>query len=384
MFRIGGALLVAAFLLMFTIFGCTISNKPDQPFFAVHDTINAPIPCDTTMMADSLRGKPYIEPGWDKGYANSMQYRIWLQRNKKMKRWVSQYSFIHLPPNAHIIDEQSFSTLHGTRVLVAWMTDLSVGIYYNDAAEEEKEMWWYKAKGSGYFEGDLHFTLVDPQARKEINTVHYVNYFVGVMFGTGHYVYDEILTTYPFAGEGILYHTKGGSDKHDGEADIMHLFDANGDGRKHEFLLYKKEVMGDRYLDAALFGYNERKDSFFAYQWTLTTYQDIGNPAADVFTGIEYGYPEDFSYIKKYGSGRLAKSVIQQNWVSAGDVAKLDSTGEAKIEFFDVTQYGEPTDYVYEEARYDAVRDEYSIMQVRLPLYYHLRILIDNDATGVY
>src|SRR4051812_40896638 len=87
---------------------CRCNRCAPIPFAQIHDTISAPILCDTTKMPDSLKGRPYMEPKWHPGYANSMQYRIWEQRNKKMKQWEQQYSYIPLLPNAHIIDEQSF------------------------------------------------------------------------------------------------------------------------------------------------------------------------------------------------------------------------------------------------------------------------------------
>jgi len=231
---------------------------------------------DTTFLKPS--GSNYTEPVWDTNYFSTTQYKLLQQRKREMRAWSKKYKRLQLPGNAIIIDAKTFSTPHGNRTILAWMQQVRVNLNTLENDREEQNEWSYVTNGSGYFDGLLYFTLVDESKLHIINTVR-IRHFTSSVNVTGDKVfYDEETIVYPFsinnplAGKeksyfGSAYHAIGGTKTKDGTADVLHLFDFNGDGKAYEFALFDQESVPT--LSSTLFGYNEKKDSLLWYSWNL-------------------------------------------------------------------------------------------------------------------
>lgn len=300
------------------------------------------------------------------------QYKLLVARKRQMKIWARQYIWVRLPDKAEIIEERKFETRHGGRTLLAWMLKpYSIVLNNYDIDDEEINQWWYGIRGSGYFEGRLGFTLVDVKNSSQINSTNFTNYYVGC-FDDTHYSYDEVATKYPYAmanpkyGRGnSVYVVNGGSKTEDGVPDIMHFFDFNGDGKPFEFLIYNRETSHS--TEGALFGYNEGRDSFYAYNWYNTAYK-IDTPGRTPITTEEmYDYANDFSLVKKIKHGRVTKDETLLQWTDISEEYKLDSSGTKVREYF-MGEFIDMPCYVYEKLSYDSTNNKYSWESISIPI----------------
>ncbi len=228
---------------------------------------------DTILLSDD--NVEFEEPEWDSFYLSTTQYSIWRKRALKMKEWKRKYSGLKLPRLANIIEETTFNTPKGSRSIIAWMTNMGVRLNMNEADENERIDWIYKIQGSGNFSGKLRLSLIDNVRGGIINTIS-----VGFLKEFQHHdtlTYSEDLLDWPFAilskefienyGYELLYHSNGSSAEKDGDAEVMHLRDINGDGKAYEFALFRQDYSFSFFC--SLFGYNEISDSLKWYGWDL-------------------------------------------------------------------------------------------------------------------
>ena len=330
-----------------------ISIRRDTTWLKANDTIEA-------------------EREYTKQEKQTSQYKILVARKRQIAIWAKQYAWVRLPDKAEIIDERKFETRHGSRTLLAWMLK-PYGVVLNnyDIDDNEIGQWWYGTQGSGYFEGRLGFTLVDVNNSRLINSVSFTSFFVGC-YNDRRYGYDEIYTKYPYAmanpkyerGNSV-YKVMGGSKTEDGVPDIMHFFDFNGDGKAFEFLIYKRETSHS--TEAALFGYNEARDSFYVYNWYNTAYKIDTPGRTRISTEEMYDYANDYSLVKKIKQGRVTKDETLLQWTDISEEYKLDSSGTKVGEYF-IGEFISMPCYIYEKLHYDSAKNKYFWQSISIPI----------------
>ncbi len=343
------------------------------------DTVYEVFTYDTTGLdADDMKGRE-LEMELYGDVRHTLQYRILLARRQKMKLWAANHQWLALPEGATIIDERTINTIYGRRTLVAWMTYLQTTINcYEGDDDPEFTAFWYATQGSGYFKGLLHFTLIDPARKKLINTVEFKDYYSGRLYKTNRYSSHQVLTTYPFSianpavnkryTHELWYKATGGSAHTDGEADVLHFFDFNGDGKPHEFLLY--DQVANTCCETSLLGYNEAKDSFFSYRWDVTEFNHDSTEQTKAVREKweDWECKNQFSYLKQITYGKVRVSSWRESRPSAELLPERFTQPLMKFERFDQSMIFAMEDYTYEEVRYEKVKDRYSMMLVRVPL----------------
>jgi hypothetical protein len=217
------------------------------------------------------------------------QWPIWHKRKKQMAVWKKDYAWMQLPEKATIIDTKTFSSPHGNRTIVAWMTDLIIQMSPTD------EYGCYTVtSGLCYFYGRLHFTLIDPAKKRAINSLYIYNHDEFERNDTTFYFESSEFFQYPLAianGKyrnemgGLIYFVNGGNKKAEGEADIMHMVDFNHDGKAYEFALFAQETCADK--NSTLCGYNEKKDSLVWYTWDITWKETSQKGQDSIYTSRE-------------------------------------------------------------------------------------------------
>lgn len=109
-----------------------------------------------------------------------------------------------------------------------------------------------------YYNGATRVSLVDPQARRVINTLK-----ISPEPGEGA---DEFDIPYSIRSD-FYYRVEGVPKETEGKPTIMWLKDYNGDGKAWEFALFDAQAcMG---LATTLIGYSERQDKVIQYQTHL-------------------------------------------------------------------------------------------------------------------
>src|ERR1700730_12007123 len=109
-----------------------------------------------------------------------------------------------------------------------------------------------------YYSGATRVSLVDPQARRVINTVK-----ISLETGEGA---DEFDIPYNIRPD-HYYHVENAPRETEGKPTIMWLRDYNGDGKAWEFALFDAQAcMG---LATTLVGYSEHQDKVIQYQTHL-------------------------------------------------------------------------------------------------------------------
>ena len=197
------------------------------------------------------------------------QYRLLVKRKQQIAVWSKKYAWAGLQ-NGTIIDERTFSTPSGNRTIVARMKCMVYAVHENEYSCPDV------TNGCGYFKGMLFFSLLDVGRHKLINTIP-VCYEDTWREGDTVFNHIRIQVVYPFSIAnpkkqskigGLIYEVIGGTDSTDGEADIMHMRDINGDGRAYEFGLYSQtSCMGK---ESTLIAYNAAKDSLYWCSWDMT------------------------------------------------------------------------------------------------------------------
>jgi len=155
-------------------------------------------------------------------------------------------SLIDLPAGGVVLEQRLLPpTEHGPRAVVLWM--LSPQASECPSAND----WAPSCPGSTrgcYVHGPTRVSLVDPVARRTLNTVEIFEPFGGTDTFD---VPRKLLMDGP-------YH-RG----HAGAPVILWLHDYNGDGKKFEFALFDAESCSD--LFTALIGYSSRQDRLVWY-----------------------------------------------------------------------------------------------------------------------
>ena len=291
---------------------------------------------DTILLSDD--NVEFEEPEWDSFYLSTTQYSIWRKRVLQMKEWKKKYSLLNLPRLANIIEESTFKTSNGSRTIIAWMTNMGVRLNMNDADENERIDWIYKIQGSGNFSGKLRLSLIDNVRHRIINTIA-VRYF-SERHKHDTLTYSEELLDWPFAilskehiqnyNYELLYYSNGSSAERDGEAEVMHFRDFNGDGKAYEFALFRQDYSFSFF--SALCGYCETSDSLKWYGWDL-----------------QYHY--NTAYIKD----TIVK--VKQYWIDYAAYLNFDMQGHLNFIRDYTGRMGNRYDY---RLRYDPLKDAYS------------------------
>jgi hypothetical protein len=166
----------------------------------------------------------------------------------------SQTDHYDLPSGAQVIEVQPLrSAKHPQRALMLWMLKpLKVPRDNPDDLYTCPEY----TRGSHYT-GPTRVSLVDPQAKKIINTIKILNY-------EGDDTFDI-----PYRIEsGLYYHVAGVPKGKEGKPTIMWLKDYNGDGQAWEFALF--DAIACMGLPTTLIGYSEAQDRVIQYPVELT------------------------------------------------------------------------------------------------------------------
>jgi hypothetical protein len=189
-----------------------------------------------------------------------------------------------LPANALIVETQP---VKANRILILWMVnprkyprDTSMGIY---SCPEE-------TRGS-YYSGPARVSLVDPNTRRIINTLHIREDYRDEEGP------DEFDLPYQIH-SGSYYRVPGVPVGREGKPQIISLRDYNGDGKAMEFALFEAPAcMG---LQTALFGYSERRDKVIQYPIHIQR-NEKGKRSNAVWYWIDYlfsGKPRQPGYWK--------------------------------------------------------------------------------------
>jgi hypothetical protein len=186
-----------------------------------------------------------------------------------------------------IIDITTFSTPNGKRTILAWMQDMR---YY--ISPDNLYTCPEATMGKGYFNGRLHFSLVNTANRKLINTISIAQENMYARDDSVYQQSDEFLD-YPFAignpnkrsalGD-LVYFATGGTDSTDGAADVLHLIDFNNSGKKHQFGLFIQIGCASKFC--TLIGYSDQDDELKWYKWHMTVKwtDENGKDATDTAT----------------------------------------------------------------------------------------------------
>jgi hypothetical protein len=166
----------------------------------------------------------------------------------------SQMDNYELPAGGQIIEFQPIESIkHPHRALMLWMqSPLKVP---RDNPDDPYTCPEY-TRGSHY-SGATRVSLVDPQAKKIINTLKILNF-------EGDDTFDI-----PYRIEaGLYYHVAGVPKGKEGKPVIMWLKDYNGDGHAWEFALF--DAVACMGLPTTLIGYSEAQDRVIQYPVALT------------------------------------------------------------------------------------------------------------------
>lgn len=158
------------------------------------------------------------------------------------------------PVGGQIIEVQPIQSIkHPHRALMLWMqSPLKVP---RDNPDDPYTCPEY-TRGSHY-SGPTRVSLVDPQAKKIINTIKILNF-------EGDDTFDI-----PYRIEaGLYYHVAGVPKGKEGKPVIMWLRDYNGDGHAWEFALF--DAVACMGLPTSLIGYSEVQDRVIQYPVALT------------------------------------------------------------------------------------------------------------------
>jgi hypothetical protein len=166
----------------------------------------------------------------------------------------SQMDNYGLPAGGQIIEVQPIqSSKHPHRALMLWMLNpLKVP---RDNPDDPYTCPEY-TRGSHY-SGPTRVSLVDPQAKKIINTVKILNFEGDDTFDIPYRIEN-----------GFYYHVEGVPKGKEGTPTLIWLRDYNGDGQAREFALF--DAVACMGLPTTLIGYSEAQDRVIQYPVALT------------------------------------------------------------------------------------------------------------------
>ena len=238
------------------------------------------------------------EDNYNEDYYPTSQYKIWKKRVEKILSWNNQYAYLKLPMNANIIDIATINTPKGPRTILAWMTDIKTNM-----SPDNEYTCPEVTQGKGYFNGRLHYTLVDNLNHKLINSIYVCQPDNFVHGDTLTYYEFNEFRDYPFAIANpkyqshvakFIYHARGGTDTTEGEAEVLYLWDFNNDGKAYEFSLFDQTSCVGK--GSTLFGYSERGDSLKWFAWEITNKAKGINQKDSTYTTKEYWLDEAMAF----------------------------------------------------------------------------------------
>ena len=275
---------------------------------------------------------PYA--GVPKDVLKMAQYKILARRLAQIKLWKKQFALLSLPRKATIIDVKGFSTAHGPRTIIAWMTDIAIHVDQDDMYTcPEVTM------GKGYFNGRLHYSLINTGKKKIINSIKIDDLNPFEEGDTIRYYESDEFLNYPFAianpryrntiGQ-LIYYTIGGTDSTEGEADILHFTDFNADGKKLELCLFNQGSCVGK--NSTLISYDEKGDSIKWISWDITWKNTAVNGKDSVYTTTEH-------------------------WINEAMTSSFDKEGKLSYEF---DYRGRGGSFMRYYLNYDKSKDKYS------------------------
>lgn len=156
-----------------------------------------------------------------------------------------------LQPDAQVIEKADIGAAAGKpRALVLWMIHPERHVRQLNAG--------YCGDGvyGDYWEGPTRLSLVDPVARRLINTVEIRDPGYG-----GDAPADRLRL--PFLVPDYVYSVPRQSADHEGKPELLHFRDLTGDGNRLEFVLYMYEACG--IVTTSALGYNIQSDRAIQY-----------------------------------------------------------------------------------------------------------------------